>query len=380
MQLRFVDSIDAVAAEDWDALGGGDYPFVRHAFLQALEASGAVCLETGWQPRHLLGERDGKLVLALPLYLKFHSYGEYVFDWSWADAYERLGLRYYPKLLSAIPFTPCTGPRLRLSAQIEPESAWRSVLDFLQAACVEHRWSGWHCLFEQPAAAQLLQKLGTAQRVDCQFHWFNRGYDSFEDFLAELNSRKRKNIIKERRRIAEQGFTFTHLTGEQITTADWQLFFDFYRLTYLKRSGHTGYLNLEFFLRIGQQLSENCVLVKAHRGEQTLAAALFFRDDKTLYGRYWGCAAEFDGLHFEACYYQGIDYVIVQQLQRFDGGAQGEHKIARGFEPVLTYSHHWLTDERLAAAVSDFVTREAEAVEDYAEQCRAHLPYRISPC
>ncbi len=376
MQLRLIDSIDDIEASAWDSLSGGDYPFVRHGFLRALEASGAVSEEAGWQPRHLLGFAGEQLVLALPLYIKHHSYGEYVFDWAWADAYQRLGLEYYPKMLSAIPFTPCTGPRLRLAASVKPTEAWPQVLAFIQDSCRRQGVSGWHCLFEQAPAPDLLAGLGASQRLGCQFHWYNRHYETFDDFLASLSSRKRKNIVKERRRVMEQGFTFTRHAGDQLTEQDWRFFFDLYRLTYLKRSGHTGYLNLDFFLRLGHQLPENCVMIKAHLQGRAVAASLFIRDQHTLYGRYWGCLAEFDFLHFETCYYQGIDFVIAEQMTRFDGGAQGEHKIARGFEPVLTYSNHWLADERLAAAVADFVAREAQAVQDYAEDCRAHLPYR----
>lgn len=376
MQLRLIDSIDEVSARAWDSLSGGDYPFVHHAFLQALEASGAVSAETGWQPRHLLGFDGEQLVLALPLYAKEHSFGEYVFDWAWADAYERLGLSYYPKLLTAIPFTPCSGPRLRLAPTLDAADAWPQVLAFLQAQCHTGGFSGWHCLFTQEDTPELLLSLGAPQRLGCQFHWYNRNYNSFDDFLATLTSRKRKNINKERRRVAEQGFTFSHHGGNELTETDWRFFFDLYRLTYLKRSGHTGYLNLDFFLRLGQSLPEHCLMIKAHLEGQAVAAALFIHDATTLYGRYWGCLAEFDFLHFETCYYQGIDYIIAKKLSRFDGGAQGEHKIARGFEPVITASNHWLADERLAAAVEDFVTREAEGVKDYAQACRIHLPYK----
>lgn len=372
MQLEFISSIHAVSPEHWNALLGSDYPFTRHEFLAALEDSRAVGGNSGWHSRHLLVHEGGTLVAALPGYLKMHSYGEYVFDWAWADAYRRHGQRYYPKWLSAIPFTPCRGPRLlgrNDSATIQ------GISKGLTHYCQREGLSGWHVLFPEAELSEHLKAAGSNQRLGCQFHWFNHHYASFDDFIATFTSRKRKNVLKERRRVKAQGFGFSTLTGAAITPEHWQIFYQLYQRTYLKRSGHGGYLNEAFFQALGAHLSEHCVLVLAQLKQQTVAAALYLRDQDTLYGRYWGCLAEFDKLHFETCYYQGIEYAIQHNLSRFDGGAQGEHKIARGFAPVLTYSNHSLCDPRFAAAVTDFVTEEAAVLKHYHQDALAHLPF-----
>ena len=372
MQFEFARSIHAAAAPSWNALLADDYPFARHEFLAALEDSQAVGETSGWLPRHLLVRDGDTLVAALPGYLKEHSYGEYVFDWAWADAYQRYGQRYYPKWINAIPFTPCRGPRLLGQPDHNTIAAITQALDNY---CLRESLSGWHCLFPDQNVSEALSQAGSTQRIGCQFHWFNRNYRTFDDFVATFASRKRKNVLKERRRVREQGFQFTTLTGSAIEPHHWQFFYQLYQRTYLKRSGHGGYLNEAFFQALGQNLADHCVLVLAQLDGQTVAAALYLRDQHTLYGRYWGCLAEFDNLHFETCYYQGIDYAIAQGLTRFDGGAQGEHKLARGFEPVLTYSNHHLCDPRFAAAVEDFVREEGDMTQGYCNDAAAHLPY-----
>lgn len=375
MTPEFIDRIDAVSPEDWDRLCPSDYPFTRHAFLASLEDSGSVGADTGWQPQHLLLRDDqGDLKAAMPVYRKDHSYGEYVFDWGWAQAYAEHGLDYYPKLISAIPFTPCTGPRLLAAGQ--EAQYWPAAIAALQQQTRTLGASGWHCLFPDETQADALRPAGLAERTGCQFHWINRHYRNFDDFLGQLSSRKRKNLRKERRQVADQGFHFQWKVGADIQDEDWTLFYGLYQLTYLKRSGHGGYLTPAFFRQLGERMPEQTLMVQARLGEETIAAALFLFDRTTLYGRYWGCRAEFEFLHFETCYYQGLDFVLARGLARFDGGAQGEHKLARGFEPRLTTSFHQLVEPAFQEAVEHFVTRERAEVLGYRDAARAHLPYR----
>lgn len=370
-----VTRIADLDASHWDRLCPNDYPFTRHAFLAALEHSGSLSPERGWQPHHLVWrENNGQLAAAMPVYLKTHSFGEYVFDWAWADAYDRNGLDYYPKLLAAIPFTPCQGPRL-LAGGAEPQWAGPAA-EALSAETRRLGLSGWHCLFPDPELSDAWRQQGAAQRLGCQFHWFNRGYRDFDDFLAGMNSRKRKNIRKERRQLQDQGFTFEWRQGTEIRPQDWALFYRLYQLTYLKRSGHGGYLTQNFFELLGEQMAQQCLMILAYKAGTPIAAALFLTDSRTLYGRYWGCRAEFDFLHFETCYYQGLDYAIARGLTRFDGGAQGEHKLARGFEPCITYSNHWLAHSGFQAAVQEFVTEEALAIQAYSQAAREQLPFK----
>ncbi len=374
MQISFIHSLDQVSAAQWNSLCEGDYPFIRHEFLAALERSGS--LGDGWHTQHLLVHDADELVAALPLYLKTHSYGEYVFDWSWADAYQRYGFRYYPKLVTAIPFTPCGGPRLLVKDSGSTAALLPAIVAAIKTRAGELGASGWHCLFPLPELSQQLHGQQLAQRQGAQFHWFNRGYGNWDDFVAAMNSRKRKNINKERRMVAEQGISFIHRTGDEITATDWQMFYGFYRNTYLKRSGHAGYLTKDFFIQLGETCAEHCLLVTAYQQDRAIAAALFFIDSNTIYGRYWGCLAEYDFLHFETCYYQGIDYSIRHKLERFDGGAQGEHKIARGFEPVMTYSNHWLARADFQQAIEQFVAAERRSIGDYIADARNYLPFK----
>jgi predicted N-acyltransferase len=381
VQIRFISSIHDVHSHHWNLLCPADYPFARHEFLAALEDSGSIAINTGWQAHHLLVEQDGELIAAMPGYLKTHSYGEYVFDWAWADAYRRYGLEYYPKWINAIPFTPCQGERLLTSSTDRQNPELLALIaDALTNACVKQQYSGWHCLFPGRALSEQLQTLGVMQRNGCQFHWFNRHYQDFESFVATMSSRKRKNILKERRQVQEQGFEFQVKTGAQLTPNDWTTFYALYRNTYLKRSGHNGYLSAGFFQQLGATMSGNLVLISASKiddaDKQVMAAALFVRDSNTLYGRYWGCFEEYQFLHFETCYYQGIDYAIANQLQRFDGGAQGEHKIARGFEPVITYSNHWIKEPGFRTAIGQFLQEESEQIHRYAEQAQQLLPFK----
>lgn len=383
MQICFIDSIHQIAAAQWNQLCPPDYPFVRHEFLAALEDSNSTNTTTGWQAHHLLIMADGQLLAAMPGYMKTHSYGEYVFDWSWADAYRRYGVDYYPKWVNAIPFTPCVGPRLLCAAESRTTALIDAVVHALTAECTEKKLSSWHCLFPNSETSAQLCEHKIPQRIGCQFHWFNRDYKSFDDFLAQMTSRKRKNIVKERRQVIEQGFVFEVKTGSALTAQDWEIFYALYCNTYLKRSGHSGYLSAAFFQQLGATMSDNLVLINAMQLTATgvkniIAASLFVRDNHTLYGRYWGCFEEYQFLHFETCYYQGIDYAIANQLTRFDGGAQGEHKIARGFEPVITYSNHWIKEPGFRTAIVQFVAEEAAGIHAYAADARIHLPFKNS--
>lgn len=379
MQIDFVNSIHAVDMCEWNGLISDDYPFVRHEFFAALEDSGSTTAANGWQAHHLLLREEGELIAALPLFIKTHSYGEYVFDWAWADAYQRYGQSYYPKLLSAIPFTPCYGTRLLLNSHRSVDDYLPIIVNALQVRASELGASSWHCLFPVEDLGNRLKDLGANTRLGCQFHWFNYDYKNFDDFLARMSSRKRKNINKERRQVSEQGFKFIVKEGKEISANDWDFFTRLYQLTYLKRSGHTGYLQQDFFQRLGEQLPENLLLIIAQHCDQPIAASLYLRDSTTLYGRYWGCEQEFDFLHFETCYYQGIDYAIAHGLQRFDGGAQGEHKIQRGFEPIITRSNHWIARADFCAAINNFIHEEKADIKAYQDAARKHLPFKDSP-
>jgi len=373
---EFLTSLEQIPAAQWNAITGTDYPFLRHEFLYGLEKTACTTAGTGWQPCHLLLRRGSEVAAVMPLYLKSHSYGEYVFDWSWADAWRQSGLPYYPKLVTAIPFTPATGPRLCAAPGEDADQCLRAAVDAVQQLARQRHISSWHLLFPEDAVNQKLLDAGLHRRAATQFHWFNDGYGSFEDFLATFNSRKRKALNKERRRVAEQGLVLKTLTGADIGIQEWEQFYHFYQLTYAKRSGHGGYLSREFFVETAAGMGDQVIMVLAYDDAKAVAGALYFRSSDTLYGRYWGCAREYDCLHFEACYYQGIEYCIAHKLARFDPGAQGEHKIQRGFRPITTWSNHWIANPRLAAAVGDFTRREAQHNEEYRQAAAQLLPFK----
>lgn len=373
---EFLTSLSEIGASDWDAVADTGYPFLRHEFLVGLETTNCTTAETGWQPCHLVLRNGEKIVAVMPLYLKSHSYGEYVFDWSWADAWRQSGLEYYPKLLTAIPFTPATGPRLCCAAVEDQETLWAAAIQAIQTFATERGLSSWHLLFPEQPVSEILLQGGLSRREATQFHWFNDGYTCFDDFLATFNSRKRKSLKRERRRVAEQGLTLKTLSGAEIDTEHWEQFYHFYQMTYGKRSGHGGYLTREFFLQTAAAMGQSVIMVLAYQEENAVAGALYFRSDDTLFGRYWGCEREYDCLHFEACYYQGIEYCIANGLKRFDPGAQGEHKIQRGFKPIATWSNHWIADPQLASAVADFTRREAQHNSAYQESAATLLPFK----
>jgi predicted N-acyltransferase len=372
MTVLTLSSLNAIDSAEWDALLVGQQPFLRHAFLSALEDSGSVGTHTGWTPAHrLLRDSHGMLLAALPAYVKQHSSGEYVFDHAWAQACQRGGIGYYPKLLSAIPFTPVSGQRL-----LGQPAACGQLLDELTADLPALGLSSLHVNFTQAADNELLQsREGWLPRNDCQFHWRNYGYRDFQDFLDALSSRKRKQMRKEREQIAGQGITFDWLAGHDLSEVQWDFVYRCYVNTYAVR-GQAPYLTRPFFSLLAQRMPEMIRVVMATHADKPVAMAFCLQAGDTLYGRFWGSLAEFDFLHFETCFYQGMDYAIAQGLQRFDAGAQGEHKLLRGFEPVLTHSWHYLCHPGLRGAVAQYLAEECPAVRLYAEQARAHLPFR----
>jgi len=375
MEVKQIHSMTQVDAKAWNNLTGTAYPFMRHEFLLALEQSGSVCEYSGWAAAHLLVIEQKQLLAILPMYVKQHSWGEYVFDHSWAQAYQQQGLDYYPKWLSAIPFTPCQGPRIVVQLGIDTLDVMRLLLDFIQQQAKQQNISSWHCLFLELLQLEQLRTLGLSVREGIQFQWFNQGYTDFNDFLSTMNASKRKMLKRERRRVSEQGVKLVRITGLDVSEQQWQIFFQFYSLTYLKRNSQP-YLNLAFFKQIAATMGEQLLLILALKDEQPIAAALSFIGDDTLYGRYWGCYEDYHSLHFESCYYQGIDYCIERGLKRFDSGAQGEHKIARGFEPVTTYSVHWLKDERYEKAIQKFLDSEQKEILNYKQVAKTYLPFK----
>ncbi len=376
---RFLDSIAQVEAQKWNALAGSAQPFLRHEFLLALEESGCAAPRTGWDPKHvILEDADGKAVAAMPLFRKSHSRGEFVFDFSWAGAYAQHGIKYYPKLLTAVPFTPVSGPRLLLSPLTARKAAANSMIRAVVDYARSNQLSSWHVLFPTEETAAELDQAGLILRRDCQFHWYNQGYDSFEAFLATFTAEKRKKAKRERRRVAEAGIEFDTLHGGEMTASLWRVVYAFYADTF-HRHGHEPYLNLDFFKRIAAAMPDELMLKIARIGSEPIAVAIFFVGNEALYGRYWGAGGNFHSLHFEACYYQGIEYCIEKKLQRFEPGTQGEHKVPRGFVPTMTHSAHYIADPRFAAAIRDYAQREARGVDSYAAAVQSHVPYHRAP-
>jgi uncharacterized protein len=361
-------SLAGVDPQEWNALAG-EQPFVRHEFLSALMDTGCAAAARGWQPQFLLLRRAGALVGAMPLFAKSHSYGEYVFDWAWAEAHERHGIDYYHKLLGAVPFTPVTGRRVLAAGSAERAALIAAALELAKDT------SSLHVLFAAGEDAAALADAGMMLRRTVQFHWRNAGYGDFEDFLSRLSHARRKNIRQERRRVREAGVSVRCIEGRSIERAHWEFFHRCYRSTYAAHRS-SPYLNLEFFLRIGAALPENLVLVLAERNGQAIASSLLVRDRSTLYGRYWGAIEHVPLLHFECCYYQAIEYAIENRLEVFEGGAQGEHKIFRGLMPVEAVSAHWLAHPQFARAVENFLERESAGVARYVDELCEHSPFK----
>lgn len=376
MRSRVIERIGDLAASEWNALDHRGYPFLRHEFLAALEDSGCIGLATGWRPYFIVLEDAAGIAAAAPAWLKDHSYGEFVFDFAWAQAFARHGLRYYPKLLLAAPFTPATGPRLlhRQGAPVSTTTA--ALLDAIAATSDALQLETAHITF--PDASDLLALRADPDwllRCDCQFHWENRGYRDFEDFLATFTAEKRKKARRERRRVAEAGIRFERRFGHEATPKEIERAWQLHRGTFLQR-GNEPYLNLAAFRQIAATMGKSVQFTFACLGDEIVAVAVFFVGQDTLYGRYWGSAEEYHSLHFETCYHQGIEFCIERGLQRFEPGTQGEHKVSRGFSPTLTWSAHRIVEPRFRAAIADYLAREKIGVEQYAAGIALHVPYK----
>jgi predicted N-acyltransferase len=368
--------LGSIAAADWDALVGGS-PLVSHAFLSALHETGCASAAAGWTPCYLTAWRERALVGAVPLYAKTHSYGEYVFDWAWANAYHRHGRHYYPKLVAAIPFTPAEGPRFFTADDKAREALLKAALALLQRSPRDggSSFSSLHVLFPTEADARACEAAGMVMRNGVQFRWHNNGYRDFADFLATFNHDKRKKVKQERRRVAESGIAFTRKVGVEITAADWEFFYRCYERTYQEHHS-TPYLSLEFFERIGAEMPGQLMLALGCRGSTRVCAALDVFDAGTLWGRYWGTLETVSGLHFEACYYQAIDFCIERGIGRFEGGAQGVHKLARGLVPISTCSAHAIADREFARAIAAFCARERVDIAHAIDELDAASPFR----
>ncbi|MDH5573284.1 MAG: GNAT family N-acetyltransferase [Gammaproteobacteria bacterium] len=375
MKFSVIGSLAEVSADDWNALVDPDNPFARHEFLIALEHHNAVGEKFGWLPHYLLAHEEGVLMAACPMYLKNNSYGEFVFDWDWANAYQRNGLEYYPKLVVSIPYTPVTGQRILLR-----DNSRRDTAQLMIDAAIEHARnlgvSSLHWLFTDAAdTTGFSQHNDYGLRLGCQFHWTNNHYQDFDDYLGTMSSKKRKQIKRERRQVKEQGIEFEILSGHDISTEQWQIYHRFYSDTFDRKSGYAT-LSQGFFQEIARTMPDNIVLVMAKYNHEYVASAFNLRGNNTLYGRHWGCNSEFNNLHFEACYYQGLDYCIRNRLQRFEPGAQGEHKISRGFLPTKTWSAHWIASPQFKIAINDFLQRETRVMEDYIQELQTHSPFK----
>ena len=376
-RVRCLDAISEIAQDQWDSLAvhaatGG--PFVQYNWLALLEDTGCVGQDTGWQPAHWVIYKDDVLVALVPGYVKTDSYGEYVFDHSWANAYHQHGFAYYPKWIAAIPFTPVTGPRLLLRPGTQLNECLSTLKQAQEAWANQSGISSFHWLFHDHNCAAF-EQLALPTRRSVQFQWVNRNYSSFDDFLAVLTSRKRRDIRKTRQRLAGNGLDIQTLTGVQLTTSHMTTFIACYQDTYLKRSGHTGYLTPAFFYGLQEIMADYVCLVMASLDEQPIASALFLYDKTGLYGRYWGCLQDIDSLHFECCYFRGIDFAIEKQLPVFNPGTQGEHKILRGFEPIFCYSQHAMRHPDFHQAVDNFLQQESPVIEQYFNQAQDVLPF-----
>jgi predicted N-acyltransferase len=375
-------SLSEISEKDWDALGSASYPFTRHCFLYGLELHD--CLEPfGWYPVYFQIQRNNQLIAAIPCYIKTNSYGELVFDHAWVNAYQRSGLDYYPKLVTAIPYTPATGERFLINQQLttdeKEQTSLRTLLcNAIRKFCEDQALSSWHLLFADQSILQSIANDKILLRNDVQFHWQNDNYQSFDDFLSRMSSRKRKNIKKERRDIDQYKLDILIQQGDSLSSTDWQKIHDLYAGIYHRKHG-TATLNAGFFEHLGKHMPEQILAAITRNEGDIVAASLFFRSDTHLYGRVWGCDNYFRHLHFECCYYQGIDYCIANQLECFDPGAQGEHKLSRGFLPTLTWSGHWIAHPQFREAISDFLDQERRHIQIYQNQLLEHSPYKANP-
>ncbi|HTW37125.1 MAG TPA: GNAT family N-acetyltransferase [Steroidobacteraceae bacterium] len=378
MKTGIVRSIDELDREQWNRLAGAEVPFLRHEFLAALEHAGCIGTPVGWTPSYVtLSDADG-LAAAAPAFIKAHSYGEFVFDFSWAQAYTRFGQRYYPKLTVALPFTPATGPRLLVRPDLDGPRMRHSLIEALESHARESAISSIHALFLDDPDRVALGRARWLTRRDCQFHWTNHDYRSFEEYLETFTAEKRKKARRERRRVAEAGIVFDTRLGSQLDSRLLDRIYAFHRDTFL-RHGHEPYLSRAFFGEITRTLGDALMVKIALRAGKPVAAAIFFWSPAALYGRYWGAEDDYHSLHFEACYHQGIEFCIERGIKRFEPGTQGEHKVSRGFEPTLTWSAHWITNTRFREAIRQYLAREGEAIDAYAAEVQSHVPYRAGP-
>lgn len=368
IKIDFINSIEKLTANDWQSLNKSTCPFLHYEFFNALEQSHSVNVKQGWQAHHLVAKIKDEVIAVMPMYLKSHSWGEYVFDWDWADAFKRYNIDYYPKLVATIPFTPVSSDKL-LSSQLQMPELFSPLIEH----CQQENINSWHILYCHEIESPLPEDV--YQRNTVQFHWFNRDYKNFDDFLSTFTSRKRKNSRKERLSIIKQDIKVRQLVNHEISQQDLEYFYLTYQLTYLKR-GHQPHLSYDFFRRMLASMTNNVLLFIASHEQEDIACALLFYDDEQLYGRYWGCTKHYNNLHFELCYYQGIEFCIQNKLKKFNPGTQGEHKIPRGFEPILTHSYHWIKHPVFKEAIKNFCQQEQQHMLTYQEQCRQALPFK----
>lgn len=374
MRIEVHDSIEDLKAREWNRLAGDRFPFIRHEFLSLAERSGCVADATGWSPRHIgIYNDSGSLVAAMPLYAKTHSWGEFVFDWSWAQAYQRAGLEYYPKLVSAAPFTPAPSTRL-LTLNNDPDLEAELLLRAVTLA-KDGDFSSLHILFPNPEELPAIENAGLKLRKDCQFHWHNNNYQDFDAFLGTFSSGKRKKARRDRRHVAEQGVSYRWLDGHTLDEFIWRDVHQLISNTFMQR-GSLPYYSLDFFVALSRQMPDNIHVVLAEKNNEAIATAVFYRGADTLYGRYWGCNEELNALHFETCYHQGIEFCIANGIRKFEPGTQGEHKISRGFTPVTTWSAHWLAHPEFFSAIGQYLEEEQDYIERYIEAADQHSPFK----
>ena len=376
--LEIIEKLSEVSAADWNALLSPDAsPFLKHEFLSTLEETACVGSNTGWQIAHLALYRSKKLIGAMPLYLKLHSYGEFVFDWSWAQAYEQQGMQYYPKALCAIPFTPVQGSRILFAPLENKSQVQEQLIAGLKTLLMQNKLSSAHVLFPLGEQTQAMVDQGFMLRDSVQFHWHNHQFVSFEQFLSTLTMKRRKNIRQEREKVSREGISFRHIPGQSATDQDWEFFYQCYANTYMEHHS-SPYLNQDFFKLLCSRMPENLHLIVAQRGSSPIAASLLFVDaaSSTVYGRYWGALEHIPCLHFETAYYQAIEYCIEQKIETFEGGAQGEHKMARGFLPITIQSAHFIVDPQFSMAVKHFLEREQLGIGAYVDELAEHSPLK----
>jgi len=371
-------SIDELNAREWNALGGDHNPFLRHEFFAALEHTGCIGIDTGWDPCYFHVKDSKGFAVAVPDFRKTHSYGEFVFDFDWARAYSRLGQHYYPKLTVAVPFTPATGPRLLVRPDLDRPTLAKRLLTDIEAYTTSHSISSVHALFLDEPAHAACEAAGWLIRRNCQFHWTNHNYPDFDAYLDTFTAQKRKKAKRERRRVAEAGIHFQTRMGAQLDERTLDCVYAFHRDTFL-RHGHDTYLTRAFFSEVARTMGDAFMVKIAVHGTTPVAAAIFFWSKQALFGRYWGAAADFNSLHFETCYHQGIEFCIEQGIARFEPGTQGEHKVSRGFEPTITWSAHYIVNRRFREAIEDFLVREGASVDAYAEEVQNHVPFKQAP-